>query len=184
MEQNKVADKIQVTTVCSSALMENVTSMSTDSCDDLSDIELKDVPAQLETTLKPRPYEASTLFNINIESELTLALSDSTQEEELEKYRERAQKEQHKFFDFVMRATLDEDNRPMSFKPNEEQQRHLDQGPNLQNFVRGSLDFINIATRFQAKHEEMMELLDSIEDHTQFMQNNMFNNAAHRNLAG
>ncbi|XP_016986842.1 uncharacterized protein LOC108049946 [Drosophila rhopaloa] len=180
MEPNKNSEKPQITTVCSSALLNNVSSMSADSCDDLSDIELKDVPAQLETTLKPRPYEASTLFNIDLDE----IWGPNSQEEALQEYKERAQKDQQKFFDFVMKSALDLGNRTVNYKPNEEQQRYLDQGPNLQNFVRGSLDFINIATRFQAEHEEMMELQDNIEDQYRFLRNNMVNNAFHQNLAG
>ncbi|EDV46034.1 uncharacterized protein LOC6551093 [Drosophila erecta] len=147
---------------------------------DLSDIDLKDVPAQLEATLKPRRYEASTLFNIDLDE----IWEPSCQENDVQQFKERAQKEQQKFFDFVMHAALDTDNRKVNYQPNKEQQRHLDQGPNLQNFVRGSLAFTNAAIRFQAEHEEMMDLHFNLEDHYIFMRNTMINNAVHQNLAG
>ncbi|XP_017045635.1 uncharacterized protein LOC108091118 [Drosophila ficusphila] len=168
------------TTISSSVRLENVhCNMNNDSCGDLSDIDLKDVPAQLEATLKPRPYEASTLFNIDLDE----IWGSSNQEQEVQDYKERAQQEQHKFFEFVMQAALDMETRPGDFKPNEEQQRYLDQGPNLQNFIRGSLVFINTATRFQAEHEDIVELQNNLEDQYHFMRNTMINNAAHHNLS-
>jgi len=184
-----------------SALFENVANVTAGdmSCSDVSDIELQDVPATLEATLKPRPYEASTLFNIDLdESKWFLGQFNniyqyivsfsvwgpSTQEDEVQQYKKRAQVEQQKFVDFVMQAYLDMDTQNVTYQPSKEQQRYLDQGPNLQNFVRGSLAFTNAAIRFQAEHEDMMELQSNLEDQYQFMRNTMINNAIHQNLAG
>ncbi|XP_037725362.1 uncharacterized protein LOC119556942 [Drosophila subpulchrella] len=165
-----------------SALFENVANVTAGdmSCSDVSDIELQDVPATLEATLKPRPYEASTLFNIDLDE----IWGPSTQEDEVQQYKKRAQGEQQKFVDFVMQAYLNMDSQNVSYQPSKEQQRYLDQGPNLQNFVRGSLAFTNAAIRFQAEHEDMMELQSSLEDQYQFMRNTLINNATHQNLAG
>ncbi|XP_039499813.1 uncharacterized protein LOC120456830 [Drosophila santomea] len=181
MEPAESPEKL-IKSVRRSDVLKNVSNMSAHdlSCGDLSDIDLKDVPAQLEATLKPRRYEASTLFNIDLDE----IWEPSCEENEVQQYKERAQKEQQKFFDFVMHAALDTDNRKVNFQPNKEQQRHLDQGPNLQNFVRGSLAFTNSAIRFQAEHEDMMELQCNLEDHYLYMRNTMINNAIHQNLAG
>ncbi|EDW51402.1 uncharacterized protein LOC6619877 [Drosophila sechellia] len=180
MEPAESPEKI-MKSVRRSDVLEDVGNMSAVdlSSGDLSDIDLKDVPAQLEATLKPRRYEASTVFNIDLDD----IWDPSCQQDEVQQYKERAQKEQQKFFDFVMHVALDTDNRKVSFQPNKEQQRHLDQGPNLQNFVRSSLAFTNAAIRFQAEHEDMMELQCNLDDHYLFMRNTMINNAIHQNMA-
>ncbi|KAH8354744.1 hypothetical protein KR084_005907 [Drosophila pseudotakahashii] len=149
------------------------------SCSDVSDIELQDVPATLEATLKPRPYEASTLFNIDLDE----IWGGSTQEDEVQQYKKRGQVEQQRFVNFVMQAYMETNGQNVSYQPSKEQQRYLDEGPNLQNFVRGSLAFINAAIRFQAEHEEMMELQSNLEDQLKFMRNTLINNAIHENLA-
>ncbi|XP_017011251.2 uncharacterized protein Kmn1 [Drosophila takahashii] len=149
------------------------------SCSDVSDIELQDVPATLEATLKPRPYEVSTLFNIDLDE----IWGARTQEDEVQQYGKRGQAEQQRFVDFVMQAYMETGGQEVSYQPSKEQQRHLDEGPNLQNFVRGSLAFINAAIRFQAEHEDMMELQANLEDQLRFMRNALINNAMHENLA-
>ncbi|XP_039153180.1 uncharacterized protein LOC6725687 isoform X2 [Drosophila simulans] len=75
--QNKRSDAMEpaespeklMKSVRRSDVLEDVGNMSAVdlSSGDLSDIDLKDVPAQLEATLKPRRYEASTLFNIDLD---------------------------------------------------------------------------------------------------------------------
>ncbi|XP_017084204.1 uncharacterized protein LOC108116696 [Drosophila eugracilis] len=181
MDPTKSPEKLPMTFVRRSTLLPNVGNVSAGelSCGDLSDIDIQDVPALLEATLKPRPYEVSTLFNIDLEG----IWGPSTEENEVQQYKERAQKEQHKFFDFVMNAVLYTDKRKPNFQPNKEQQRYLDQGPNLQNFVRSSLAITNAAIRFQTEHEDMVELQSNLEDHHQFMRNALINNAIQKNLA-
>ncbi|XP_022217105.1 uncharacterized protein LOC111070689 [Drosophila obscura] len=163
--------------------------------DDISDIDLHDVPAQLENTLKPTFHETKSLFNINIDE----VFENTSGDEDVEVYKEDIKLKQQEWIDFMVKATKKgeealkdyeatlanrEDLNPIrEFKPNAEQQAYLDQGPDFQNFIRGHLEFRKNFNAFQVKHEEMKELQARIMERCQLRLNFLAYNAINQNLA-
>ncbi|XP_017156020.1 uncharacterized protein LOC108164676 [Drosophila miranda] len=150
---------------------------------DISDIDLHDVPAQLENSLKPKFHETKSLFNINIDE----IFETTTADEEVQEYKDDIKARQQKWIDFMVYATKKgekalktyegtlanrEDLNPIpEVKPNAEQQAYLDQGPDFQNFIRGHLEFRKNYEVFKQKHEEMRELKARIMQRCRFRLN-------------
>lgn len=55
------------------------------------------------------------------------------------------------------------------YKPSAEQQAYLNQGPNLQNYIRGMSTIMNEGNRFMQEFEEMRELQEGLQDICQFL---------------
>ncbi|BFG01585.1 uncharacterized protein DMAD_01299 [Drosophila madeirensis] len=160
--------------------------------DDISDIDLHEVPAQLEKTLKPTVHETKSLFNITIEE-----LWDSTNgDEEVEEYKTDIKTKQKEFVDYIIaahknseeslkkyEATLVDLHPICEIKPSVEQQVFLDQAPDIQNFIRGHLEFRNKCEAFLVKHEQMKELQARITERCQQRLNQIALNAINQNLA-
>ncbi|SPP89510.1 uncharacterized protein LOC117591043 [Drosophila guanche] len=160
--------------------------------DDISDIDMEEVPAQLEKTLKPTVHETKSLFNISIKE-----LWDSTNsDEEVEEYKTDINIKQKKFVDYIIaehkkseeslkeyEATLVDLHPSCEIKPSVEQQVFLDQSPDIQNFIRGHLEFRNRCEAFWVKHEQMKELQARIVERFQLLLNQIALNAINQNLA-
>ncbi|KAH8289338.1 hypothetical protein KR054_003900, partial [Drosophila jambulina] len=171
--------------VSSAAFLPNVPVEANKSCEDISDIDLNDVPAQLEATLNHRRSRPShvSLFDLNLAEYMV----DSTMVDTVQQHQERAKEEEQKWYTLVsktVKSSKESVLRQHSFEPREEQQRYLKECPNLQNFIRGSVSFMNKATRFMAEHQEMVDLQDELAEQVQFQLNTEVNNAMHQNLAG
>lgn len=107
--------------------------------------------------------------------------------DEVQEHKERCEKEQQKWFKLVedaLKMTREFATREYSFEPREEQQRYLKECPNLQNFIRGSLPFMNKVTRFLEDHRNLVDLQDELTEYVQFQLNSKAHNAMHQNLAG
>ncbi|KAH8259039.1 hypothetical protein KR038_002538, partial [Drosophila bunnanda] len=152
---------------------------------DIPDINLNDVPTQLEATLNHRRSRSShvSLFNMD----LAEFMIDSTVVDTVEQHQKRANEEEKKWYTLVstaVKSSKEMATREYNFEPREEQQRYLKECPNLQNFIRGSLPFMNKVTRFLAEHQELVALQDELAEHVQFQLNSDVSNALHENLAG
>ncbi|KAH8420627.1 hypothetical protein KR009_012369, partial [Drosophila setifemur] len=172
------------------------------SCDDISDIDYNDVPEQLEKTLRQSVHDSRSLFNLNLaECESTLlptqstintfacsfsVLEPSTQVDEVEKYKEQADQQQQEWIAFIVAATKQgpaQASQEVKCAPSEEQQLYLKQGPNLQNFIRGSVAFMSNAARFLKEIDEPLELQASLLERIQYRMDDRVSNAIHQNLA-
>ncbi|KAH8344999.1 hypothetical protein KR059_000093, partial [Drosophila kikkawai] len=152
---------------------------------DISDIDLNEVPAQLEATLHHHRSRGScvSLFNMD----LAEFMIDSTMVDTVQQHQERAKEEEKNWYTLVSKAvksSKEAATRQYTFEPSEEQQRYLKECPNLQNFIRGSLPFMDKVTRFLEEHKEVMDLQEELAEHVQFQLNSKVNNAIHENLAG
>ncbi|XP_020803772.1 uncharacterized protein LOC110180443 [Drosophila serrata] len=171
--------------VSSAAYLADVPVVANKSCEDISDIDLNDVPAQLEATLNHRRSRSShvSLFNMDVNE----FMIDSTMVDKVQQHQECAKEEEKKWYTLVSKAVKSSKElatRQYSFEPREEQQRYLKECPNLQNFIRGSLPFMNKVTRFLGEHQELVALQDELAEHVQFQLNSKVNNAINENLAG
>ncbi|KRF98831.1 uncharacterized protein Dwil_GK16304 [Drosophila willistoni] len=154
------------------------------SCDNVSDVDLHNVTAQLEQTLKPGHSDTKSLFNVNIE-EFTSDLPSLS--DELAIYEDRVKKEQLKWIDFVVNTSRNGRTEKVpegTIQLNNEHLLYLNSGPNLQNFIRSSLLFMNEANLFNIKTANMEIIRDNLLQHCQGVLNNRKSQATAINLSG
>ncbi|KAH8244804.1 hypothetical protein KR032_000552, partial [Drosophila birchii] len=191
--------------VSSAAFLANGPAEANKSCEDISDIDLNDVPAQLEATMNHRTHQSShvSLFNMELADRKCLpmlfdqvngfiifnfpVMMDSTTVDTVQQHQECAKEAEKNWYTLVSKAvksSKESATQQHSFEPREEHQRYLRECPNMQNFVRGSVEFMNKAKAFLAEHQELVDMQDQLAEHVQFQLNNEVNNAIHENLAG
>ncbi|EDV95384.1 uncharacterized protein LOC6569254 [Drosophila grimshawi] len=162
--------------------------------DDISDVDGEDVVKKLQNTITSNSQpEYSTrrrsIFNTTLDLADLGSVCNATNVG-IDAFVERVAREKQNWCNFVTRniqmlkTSHANGAEAGSYKPSMEQQAYLDQGPDLQNYVRGFGTFMSDACVFMAETEQMQERLEDLKDCCQFHINEMQRNKAAETLAG
>ncbi|XP_017089696.2 uncharacterized protein Kmn1 [Drosophila bipectinata] len=151
---------------------------------DTSAVDFNDVTEQLERTLKGVTQDSRrrSLFNNNVVNFSEVG----SKVDEVENYKKRELQKQQNFINFVLQAADNLKHLPPEdprLEPSEEHQRYLKEGPNTENFIRGSVEFMKNANRYLREMSEALELQASISELSQCALDDLASKAIHQNLA-
>lgn len=106
--------------------------------------------------------------------------------DEVENYKKQELQKQQNFINFVLQAADKLKHLPPEYprpEPSEEHQRYLKEGPNTENFMRGSVEFMKNANSYLREMTEALELQASISELSQCSLDDLASKVIHQNLA-
>ncbi|EDW66296.1 uncharacterized protein Kmn1 [Drosophila virilis] len=137
--------------------------------DDISDIDVEDVVDKLHKTITSKPVydEKRSIFNTTLDLAEAGSICETTGAA-IEAYMESVVQEKQNWDSFATKYM----HRPgsvgpaggVSYRPSEEQLAYLNQGPNLQGFIRGFSTFMNDAMTFMLEFEEIQEIQENLKE--------------------
>lgn len=140
--------------------------------DDISDIDIDDVADELHKTIAAKPVydKYKSVFDTTLE--LTPSRPACEQLDiDVDAYKQQVIQEKQYWEYFLRKNTL----RPgalrttsASYKPDQDQQAYLNGGPNLQTFIRGLKQFMNVGNSFLMEDQKLQDLQEDLKDCCQF----------------